>query len=320
MTRRDDPMPLSNGLTRRNVIAGVGAAGLAAGLNAGTATAAVEMTLDLDDAEDNLMALLKLQADISGKDVIGGFPGVVYSWVPGEGNTPLFKTYGIGASHVEQVDDGWRFYHRELLYYLDPVTGEILQEWDNPFTGHRVEVMHILNDPVNRFYSLQGGPIPFPWPYEVHGDDLVFRISFFRFTESVMPRANYPVHSAHDMYQSGELWGMMGRLSQVMDPDVTSASCVTSWSRVSQWVPFMEMGDRPGSLVFHSHAYKLLGGAQELPANILEYTEQNHPKYLESPKTWAGLSDNRSQMTETKKEIDRRTGSSGPAGTVFEIS
>ena len=307
------------GLTRRAVLAGVGgAAGLVAGLPAG-GQPQTSMTLNLDDPEDNLKVLIKLQADLSGKDVIGGFPGTVWAWVPGAGNTLLLKTYGIGSSHVEQVDGGWRFYHRELLYYMDPVSGEIISEWENPFTGRQVEVLHILNDPVNRFYTSEGGPFAFPRPYEIYGDDLVFRVSFFKFQESLMPRADYPVHSAHDMYQSGELWGMIGRLSEVMNPDVMSASCVTSWGRISQWLPFMEMGDRPGSLVFHSHAYKLLGGAAELPPDILAYTEKHHSKYLESPKTWVGLSDNRNQMSESKKEIDRRTNGSGPAGSVFEL-
>jgi hypothetical protein len=63
----------------------------------------------------------------------------------------------------------------------------------------------------------------------------------------------------------------------------------------------------------------LLGGAVELPPDILAYTEEHHPKYLESPKTWVGLSDNRSQMSETKKEIDRRSDGSVPAGSVFEV-
>ena len=72
------------GLTRRAVLASVGgAAGLAAGLQAGTSKAETAMALDLDDPEDNLKALIKLQADLSGEDVIGGFPGTVWSWVPG---------------------------------------------------------------------------------------------------------------------------------------------------------------------------------------------------------------------------------------------
>lgn len=120
------------------------------------------------------------------------------------------------------------------MYYLDPDTGEILEDWVNPYTGKRVEVMHILNDPVHRFYAFAGGRFAFPWPYTVMGDDLVFRISVFSFRDSVMPRLDYPLHSADNKYQAAELWTMNGRVSEVMNPDITSASCVTSWSRLGK--------------------------------------------------------------------------------------
>jgi hypothetical protein len=301
------------GLTRRQVLTGAG--GLAVAGQVGAAGG----SLNLDDPKDNLTALLKLQADISGKDVIGGFPGEVWGWIPGEGNRLLFRTYGIGASHVEQVEDGWRFYHRELLYYLDPNTNEILQTWENPYTTRRVDVMHILNDPVHRFYPFAGGRFAPPWPYTVMGDDLVFRISVFVFRDSPLSRADYPVHAADDNYQSAELWQMNGRVSEVMNPDITSASCVTSWARVGQWLPFMEMGKRPGVMVYHSDSYKLMGGVADLPSNIREYTEKNHPKYLESPQTWQSLALNQSQVTVSKAEIAKRWGDKPfPVGSVFE--
>jgi len=313
-------------ISRRDLMMGAGAAGIAGALAAPASAATqpdcsqvVEWTLDLDKPKDNLLALLKLQADLSGADVIGGFPGQVWGWVPGEGYKLLFNTYGIGASHIEEVENGFRFFHRELLYYMDPKTGEVLNAWDNPYTGKRNEVRHILNDPVNRFYPLSGGRFAPPYPYEVNGNDLVFRISVFRAEENPLNRADYPLHSADDMYQSAELWGVSGRIEEVMDPEVTSASCVTSWSRISQWLPFMEMGDAPGIMVFHSTAYKLMGGAAELPPAVLKYTEENHPEYLASPREWQGLKVNESQVTETKKEIDRRWQEDGPAGSVFEI-
>jgi len=277
------------------------------------------MSLDLDQPEDNLKALIKLQADLSGADAIGGFPGEVWGWVPGEGNRLLFRSYGIGASHVERVDNGWRFYHREVMYYLDPDTGEILQDWVNPYTGKRVEVLHILNDPVHRFYAISGGRFAAPFPYTVHDDDLVFRISVFSFRDSVMPRKEYPLHSANNKYQAAELWIMNGRVSEVMNPDVSSASCVTSWARVGQWLPFMEMGNRPGIMVYHSDSYKLLRGIAEIPDDIRSYTEKHHPEYLESPKTWQELQLNESQLTESKKYIDAQWDSDArPVGSIFE--
>ncbi|MEJ2139458.1 MAG: DUF1838 family protein [Gammaproteobacteria bacterium] len=303
-------------LTRRQLLAGVGGvAGVAAGMGA----SATEMSLDLDQPEDNLKALIKLQADLSGADAIGGFPGEVWGWVPGEGNRLLFRSYGIGASHVERVDNGWRFYHREVMYYLDPDTGEILQDWVNPYTGKRVEVLHILNDPVHRFYAISGGRFAAPFPYTVHDDDLVFRISVFSFRDSVMPRKEYPLHSANNKYQAAELWIMNGRVSEVMNPDVSSASCVTSWARVGQWLPFMEMGNRPGIMVYHSDSYKLLRGIAEIPDDIRSYTEKHHPEYLESPKTWQELQLNESQLTESKKYIDAQWDSDArPVGSIFE--
>jgi hypothetical protein len=314
------PAGYENRLTRRQALAGAaGIAGLAGGLTTAKSASAAAATLDLDNPRDNLTALLKLQADTSGADVISGFPGEVWGWVPGEGNKLLFKSYGIGASHVEQVDDGWRFYHREILYYMDPQSGEILDDWVNPYTTRRVEVQHILNDPVHRFYAFDGGRFAFPWPYTVMGDDLVFRISVFAFRDSQLPRLDYPLHSADNSYQAAELWMMNGRVSEIMNPAITSASCVTSWARVGQWLPFMEMGNRPGVMVYHSDSYKLLEGVSQIPASILKHTEKHHAKYLESPTEWQSLALNESQASVTKREIDKRWGDKDkPVASVFE--
>ena len=85
------------------------------------------------------------------------------------------------------------------------------------------------------------------------------------------------------------MWGIQGRKSDVINPDVTSAPATISWSRVAQWIPFMEMGDAPGQMVFHSHCYKLTGGVEDLPRDILDYTEKYYPAWLESPTEWNGF-------------------------------
>ena len=201
-----DSMPAFN---RRAVLAGT--AGLAASALVGKAAAYPEQTgpLDLDDKNDSLLALLKIQGDLSGADVIGGFPGKAWAWVPGERNYLLFGTYGIGASRIEYRPDegGWRFYHREILYYLDPQSGEVLDTWKNPMTDREVEVLHIINDPVHRFYSEKGSPFGPPFPYLINGDDIVFQIDVFRAEENPMPRADYPLHSQQEGYQVAERGG-----------------------------------------------------------------------------------------------------------------
>jgi hypothetical protein len=302
-------------LTRRSALSGMALGG--AGLMAAPLTAHsqsdnkaddFEWTLDLDTAADNCLAVIKMQADTSGADALGGFPGQAWAWNPDVGNYHVFNTYGVGVSHVEfdEAANGWRFFHRECLLYTDKETGEVVDSWYNPFTERRVEVMHVFNEHVSRFYPLSGGRFSFPWDYEIHGNNITFRISVFRVEENPLTPAEYPLHSEGDVYQTGELWGIMGDLREIMDPEVTSASCVTSWSRIAGWLPFMEMGDRPGQMIMHSHAYKMKDGAAQLPPQIRSYIEKNAPEYLESPTEWTTPGQRITVFNHSKKVIDER--------------
>jgi hypothetical protein len=301
-------------LNRRAALAG--SAGLLALAAAPTGAASAPQpkgpSLDLANAHDNCKALIKLQADLSGKESISIFPGECWASVPGEGNSLLFRTIGIGASHVEWVpaEKSYRFYHREALLYLDPKSGQVLESWFNPWTQRTVEVLHILNEHVNRYYQLDGGPFRFPWPWETNGDQLVFRINVFRCDDSVMPRREYPLHSQNDKYQSTELWGMVGSLAEVQNPAVTSAGCVTSWTRISNWQPFMEMGNAPGQVVYHSDSYKLRKGRADLdglmPPNARAWLEEKAPQYFESPREWNAPADSVGTWGYSKAIIDER--------------
>ncbi len=310
--------------SRRNVLTGAaaGAAGFAAPWLAPRMARAVSHSdFDLEDPKTNLETLLKIQADLSGDQVIGGFGGYAWAWVPNEKNYMIFGTYGIGASRLEYLEDeeAYRFYHREVLYYLDPQTNKILETWKNPITDRTVEVLHILNDPVHRLYRLKGGRFSPPYPYQVYNDDIVFQLDIFRAEENnPMPRKEYPLHSQQSIYQSCELWANYSRLSEVSNPDITSASAHVAWARNGMWLPFMEMGNRPGHMVYHSQSLKLMGGVAELPRNILDYTEKNHPKYLEAPSKWQDLALNENTWSYSKKVIDQRR-AEGRTGSVFGV-
>jgi hypothetical protein len=263
--------------------------------------------LNLDDPETNYLAMLKLRADLAEKDCFFAFPGEAWVMVDQESNRRLFKTFGIGASRIEEVDEGWRIYSREVLYYVDPDTGQILETWKNPWLGGReVEVFHIANDPVNGVFTRQGNPVLSPpYPYVAYGDDVVFQWNFFIFKPAELTRSEYPLYSSGDKDQHAELWGISGRKSEILNPDITSASCVMSWSRVAGWLPWMQMGANPGTMVFHSHSMKLLGGVDDLPRYFLDYTEKNFPKYLAAPTEWLGPVMT-SSAGEFKKAIDAR--------------
>jgi hypothetical protein len=268
--------------------------------------------LDLEKPLDNQVALLKLQADLSGEPVIGIFPGKAWLWIPGENNFEAFHTYGVGASRLEynEAEQGWRFYHREVLLYRDPQTGEVLDTWDNPVTGHKVRVVHVHNDPVQRFYPLEKGPFAPPYPYIVNGDNLVFQLDVFRPPvpgNNPLTRADYPLHSQQDLYQTGELWAIDGSMQALNNPENTRVPCHTAWTRISMWEPFFEMGNRPGVVIYHSQAFTTQNGVDDIDPQIRAYLGKNYPQFLEyphAPTEW-GEGHQENHWTYAQKIIDK---------------
>ena len=106
----------------------------------------------------------------------------MYSRVQGEADRLLFRVEGMNIRACTSIKDpkrgnGFRMVSRELLFYQDPVTGELMDEWKNPWTGETVEVLHVANDPVNwgSYPNLQGHlqhgelqPFPLSMGFSIH--------------------------------------------------------------------------------------------------------------------------------------------------------
>jgi hypothetical protein len=50
---------------------------------------------------------------------------------------------------LRQTDGSYQRMTKETILYADPVTGAMLDEWENPYTGERVKVVDVANDPYN---------------------------------------------------------------------------------------------------------------------------------------------------------------------------
>ena len=269
--------PQQNTINRRQLVAGLGA-GAVLPLPIAAARAKA-IPADLADAGVNLAAYIRLRADLSGAATLTGAPGEVWAWVPGEDAQLVFRTWTVGVSRAVALESGWRLDHHELTWYLDTRTGQILEDWENPLTGEQVRVRLGLDQPASQHYALADGPLP----WELRGDDLVFASSEFQASASPITRAAFPRESQHDRRQTGELRGLIGRCLEALDPARDSAPCVTSWSRIAQWLPFMEMGNRPGMLIQHAHLHKLMDGMAGLPAALREHAERHHPELFALP-------------------------------------
>ena len=78
---------------------------------------------------------VKTRNSLSSQSTFLLWTGSLYAFVPNERKQHLFKIVGMSVSRcLPNEDNGWDFTSRELTYYLDPRTEEIIHQWQNPWT------------------------------------------------------------------------------------------------------------------------------------------------------------------------------------------
>lgn len=245
------------------------------------------MAADPSDTRKYFEAFLKTRASLDGADATVWFTGTIYSYGRPEGPKRLFGFDGVNVARVEKWANGYRMISREAGVYRDPESGEILRTWRNPFTGVELEVIHLWNDPVNSTYRFDRPPVQFGAKVFPTRNNVAFAFDALIEYPSPLPVAEFPKNSGDDTYRAAELLQFISPRTELEDPARSSSSCVVSWTRLSQWLPWMEMGAAGGGLLYHCHGVKLPDGAAGLPADFREFLETNGPQYLRAPDTWA---------------------------------
>ena len=274
-----------------------------------TASFATAAALDLKTPEGQLLALRRIQcSETDGKVVTFYWKGVTYSRVPGEPDRQLFKVEGMNTRHCGPLPGSknkaeFRLISREILLYEDPVTGEVLRNWVNPWTGKTVEVLHVANDPVNGNYTAVGRDgKPINLAFEVLGNQWWLTTGVPLFYTN--PLAGDYQRYVGGTYHVSELFNFFGTVDDLGSRKQDSASTAVSWQRISGWLPWMEMGDRAGLLYFHTAGRKL-SKWDDLSSTMKAEIASTYPAYREPPP----LDDqrpNETSWTYFKKIIDGR--------------
>lgn len=275
-------------------------------LATGAATAAAP---DLATPEGQLTAMRRIQcSEVDGKPMTYYWKGVAYSRVPGEPDRQLFRVEGMNVRQCGPLAGStskaeFRMVSREILLYEDPVTGEVLRTWTNPWTGNTVEVMHVANDPVNGSYGLKGRDgKPVSYGFASIGNQ-------WWLTTGVPLFYTNPLGGDYQRYAGGtyhvtELFNFFGAVDDLGNRKKDYAQSAVSWQRLSLWLPWMEMGDRAGMLYFHTAGRKLDSWDDLSPVMKAEISK-SYPAYRDPPP----LDDqrpNETSWTYFKKAIDAR--------------
>lgn len=207
--------------------------------------------------------------------------GKIYTFIPGEKRKLLFKIVGVSVSRCLPTEEGsWDFTSRELTYYLNPQTDEILPKWENPWTGETVSVMHVANNPVQGHF--QG-----KFPAQVEADSTTFIFDIFpTYPNPLVEDGRFAEYSPLAIYQASELFKLTVPTSDLWNSELTSVSQLRlSWDRIGPWLPWMKMSDRPGYLIYSATGRKV-GGFTELPPLLQHEINTRVPLYKNAPKSF----------------------------------
>ncbi|MFO0336240.1 MAG: DUF1838 family protein, partial [Pseudomonadota bacterium] len=179
---------------------------------------------------------------------------------------------------------------RELLFYMDPktdprtaTTANVVRKWKNPWTGEELDVLHVANDPVNSTWWMNGrdGRTPMTWNGTIQGNHWWSTFTVPLFYRD--PLGGDYQEYVGGMYHATEMFNFLGDVDDLVDPRRHSADVRIGWVRISGFLPWMKMGDRAGSLYFHTAGRKLAGGYDELPEWMRQEIATNYPIYREPP-------------------------------------
>lgn len=105
--------------------------------------------------------------------------------------------------------------------------------------------------------------------------------------------ASFASYSPQKMYEGSELFKFFVPQSEVRNPAITSAPGLHfTWSRISQWLPFMQMSNRPGSMLFTANGHKVAFG--DLPDWLQTDITSRLPLYRHAPRCMLALEDSTS--------------------------
>lgn len=254
--------------------------------------------LDFGNARWNRDTLIKLQGNTdSEKQKWGWYAGRVIGVRDGEPNKHVCDFEGFSVARMIHLGDGnYRKLLREVGFYLDKDTGEIMETMINPYTGEKNNVVPIANDPFNVTFEeywpeppSYGGlnterpprrPLLLNW--RDFGDRILLHTDIHLFYPSALQPTEWPRESPGPMTQVSEFFSYNILKADMLDPNATTIKNMGVWNRTTPWFPWMLMDQSQGQMVYVCD-FASRETSEGIPQKILDAAKAIDPKYLEAP-------------------------------------
>ena len=200
--------------------------------------------------------------------------------------TPLYGMEVASIFKVEEDEQGFVGRSLEIVYSTDLETGELLVEWENPYTGKMLPVQNVPIGPNRVRYTTDGPELPSSLPGAKlegqHETELWAESGGLWFrddTSAVVTQLDGRSAKPFRVYD----WPTYhARLADVVNEDLDSAPCTVSFQAVSTWQRWMGMGAAPGNLLSRGSGQKV-AAFEELPESFRRLLSAQHPAIAENP-------------------------------------
>lgn len=256
------------------------------------------LVLDYKNPIWNRDALARIHGNTDfSKEKIGWYKGKAIGVVPGKKNIEICGFEGFSVTRLIPWENGaYRKLLREVGFYTDLKTGEILEEIENPYTGEIVRTVPIANDPFNftieeywpeppsygGLNTVKPPRIPMIKTWQEKGDTVLLESDIHLFYPSALQPDKWPRESPGKMTRVSELFRYIIDRNQLGDPDNTSVEFFGTWVRETPWFPWLLMDQAPGHCMYICDM-----GAWDhwdyVPQNIIDAAKAIDPKYLSAP-------------------------------------
>ncbi|MGI9291652.1 MAG: DUF1838 family protein [Gammaproteobacteria bacterium] len=271
-------------ISRRQFIQ-VGASALGATVAGCQPVPSTSLNLDLDNPEDRLTALAKLRGSIDGAPVMWWMKGTRFGVVD-EVVEPLFNMLIGSFLTMKPVEDGFMLNMLEMSYFTNLETGEVMDEFLNPYTGKTVQIPEQRLGPYPVKMTTTGVILP---DVPAFGDiDLTTRVGpaivhmddvWIRDDSSVKVDSDHPMMGKHTY---NELVTYRGKLSDINNPELASAPAEIMFQSVTSWREWFEADDVGGHTTARATGTKIKS-IDEFPPEYLEAARKRHPEIIADP-------------------------------------
>ena len=237
-------------------------------------------TVELDTPEANLVGFMRMMASLEEVDVPWWYNGTVYA-IQGEEENPraLFTYEGMELYLITDLGDGSFELTGNTVTFFKDFEGNWLREYENPFTGKTVEVgAAVQGGGPGRGFNLSpdGGIRPTKLLDKIPDEPVkkwwsVAAGQVWMNNDTVYPPGLPPPRA------QGQ--SMFVPLADFNNSDLVRLPSVFSSTVTMPWQEWMEMGDRPGHLLWHAAGAKL-SSIDELPADYRKRAEAEYPERM----------------------------------------